>query len=219
MLDVHALSQRIHGLKDFSLHILTITIGLLIALSLESFVEGIHHRDTLNAAKDSMHGEIVHNAQQLTGIRTQIAAEEKTLDDDLVVLLKFRDKTADADGHEKLDFTFESTQLDDAAWKTAQTAGAFTYMPYVQAQEFSGIYGVQDDFRKAQQQVNESVLDAAAVVANLPDGAKPTDAETLTTIDRVRIARMHLIFLQALSETMERSYQGYLAGLKANPAH
>ena len=44
MLDVHPPHEKVHGFKDFLLHILTITIGLLIALSLEGCVEWRHHR-------------------------------------------------------------------------------------------------------------------------------------------------------------------------------
>jgi hypothetical protein len=39
MLDVHSPHEPIIGWKDFLLHLFTITIGLLIALSLEGTVE------------------------------------------------------------------------------------------------------------------------------------------------------------------------------------
>ena len=39
MLDVHPPHEKMHGFKDFLLHLLTITIGLLIALGLEGCVE------------------------------------------------------------------------------------------------------------------------------------------------------------------------------------
>jgi len=34
MLDVHPPEEKIHGFKDFLLHLFTITVGLLIALAL-----------------------------------------------------------------------------------------------------------------------------------------------------------------------------------------
>lgn len=40
MLDVHPPHHAIRGWKDFLLHLLTITIGLLLALSLEGWLEG-----------------------------------------------------------------------------------------------------------------------------------------------------------------------------------
>jgi len=44
MLEVHAPHETIHSWKDFFIHIATITIGLLIAISLEQAVEYVHHR-------------------------------------------------------------------------------------------------------------------------------------------------------------------------------
>ena len=63
MLDVHPPHEKVHGFKDFLLHILTITIGLLIALSLEGCVEWRHHRHLVAEARESLHEEIKANAQ------------------------------------------------------------------------------------------------------------------------------------------------------------
>jgi hypothetical protein len=43
-MDVHPPHLPIHTWKDFLLHLLTITIGLFIALTLEASIESIHHR-------------------------------------------------------------------------------------------------------------------------------------------------------------------------------
>ena len=63
MLDVHAPHDRMEGWRDFLLHLLTITIGLLIALSLEGLVDWRHHRHLVHEAETNLHGEIVRNAQ------------------------------------------------------------------------------------------------------------------------------------------------------------
>ncbi len=42
MLDVH-LPHKLHGFWEFLLHLFTITVGLLIAVQIESFVEWRHH--------------------------------------------------------------------------------------------------------------------------------------------------------------------------------
>jgi hypothetical protein len=44
MLDVHPPERGIHGIRDFFIHLMTITVGLLIALGLENAVEAVHHR-------------------------------------------------------------------------------------------------------------------------------------------------------------------------------
>jgi hypothetical protein len=42
MLDVHPPHTAVHGWKDFWIHLATISIGLLIAVSLEQSVEWLH---------------------------------------------------------------------------------------------------------------------------------------------------------------------------------
>ena len=50
-----------HGWRDFLLHLFTITVGLLIALSLEGLVEWQHHRHLVHDAEKSPHAEISSN--------------------------------------------------------------------------------------------------------------------------------------------------------------
>ena len=54
MLEVHPAPHAAHGWRDFFVHIATIVIGLLVALGLERFAEGIHHRREVREARDSM---------------------------------------------------------------------------------------------------------------------------------------------------------------------
>ena len=61
MIDVHAPHNRMEGFKDFFLHLITITIGLLIALSLEGCVEWHHHR-TLVREADAFKATTLENA-------------------------------------------------------------------------------------------------------------------------------------------------------------
>src|ERR1700761_5675744 len=86
MLDIHPPHSRIQGFKDFSLHLLTITIGLLIALSLESCVEWQHRRHLVREAEDGLNGEVKENVNELAELRKQIKDEQKELDADLKVL-------------------------------------------------------------------------------------------------------------------------------------
>ena len=67
MIDVHPPHEPMHGWRDFFLHLTTITIGLLIALSLEAAVEWQHHRHLAHEAEASLHSEIEHNANSIVG--------------------------------------------------------------------------------------------------------------------------------------------------------
>jgi hypothetical protein len=63
-MDIHPPRQPIHTVKDFLLHLLTITVGLFIALSLEAAVQSLHHRHLVRDARESLHREIIANYQQ-----------------------------------------------------------------------------------------------------------------------------------------------------------
>src|SRR5271163_3820559 len=78
VIDVHPPHEPIHGWRDFLLHLLTITIGLLIALSLEGCVEWQHHRHLVHEAEASLRTEIQSNAK---GIPDALAGLRKNQDD------------------------------------------------------------------------------------------------------------------------------------------
>jgi hypothetical protein len=61
VLDVHAPHQTVHTWKDFFIHIATITIGLLIAISLEQAVEYLHHRHQAKEMADKLRAESLSN--------------------------------------------------------------------------------------------------------------------------------------------------------------
>ena len=57
MLDVHAPHETTHTWKDFFIHIATIVLGLLIALSLEQSIELVHHRAQRRELIQDLRGE------------------------------------------------------------------------------------------------------------------------------------------------------------------
>jgi hypothetical protein len=61
MLEVHAPHAATHTWKDFFIHIATITIGLLIAISLEQSVEYLHHRQQAKQMAQKLRAESLAN--------------------------------------------------------------------------------------------------------------------------------------------------------------
>jgi len=159
MLDVHAPHSRMEGFKDFLLHLLTITIGLLIALGLEGCVEWRQHRKEVREAEDGMRGEISQNLSTVESLRKQIADQQKTLDTDLQVLAEMRAHPNST--NRQLSFGFGLEGFNDIAWKTAQSTGAMGYMPYQSARTYSDIYNTQAEVYAAEKEVVGDVLRAA----------------------------------------------------------
>ncbi len=209
MIDVHAPHERISGFKDFLLHLLTITIGLLIALSLEGAVEWQHNRHLVRDAEAGLRGEIRSNAEGIGALRKQVKDENRQLDDDLIAVRKMQ---AHPQTHEHMGFTFRMSSFDQMAWKTAQTTGAFGYMPYEDASAFADIYNVQDEVYKVQQEAVDDVLKAASLIVAQPEGSTPTQAQLDQVTDRIGLIKMRLVLLGNLIDELDRVYRKYQTG-------
>jgi hypothetical protein len=86
--DVQPPHQPIRSLKDFFVHLLTITVGLFIALTLEAAVESLHHRHLVRVARENLRIEITNNqrlyadnSQSLKSNRDQLARDIDQLQD------------------------------------------------------------------------------------------------------------------------------------------
>ena len=85
MLDVHPPHSAAHTWKDFLIHIATICVGLLIAISLEQTVEAIHHHHQREDLERQMH---VESQSNLKLVQSQLAFE--------LELSRYMDACADA---------------------------------------------------------------------------------------------------------------------------
>ena len=160
MVAAHVVLKKIGGAKFLLLELFVTTLGLLVALSLNNFVESRHHRDMVRQADAAMRGEIQSNTKVVESIKQQIIMANTGLDKDLAELADLR---AHPDRpHVILHLNFIVISFDDTAWKTSQTAGAFVYMPYESASEFSSIYSTQQQVYEVQQQTIADMLIAAS---------------------------------------------------------
>ncbi len=207
MLEVHAPHERIGGLRDFFIHLFTITVGLLIALSLEGCVEWQHHRHLVREAESGLRNEIEQNSKLTASIRQQIQDEQKLLDQDLLVLSHMRIRPGPT--HETLGFSFTMRSFDEVTWKTAQATGAFAYMPYNDARQYSDIYGTQETLFTVQQQVVDDVMRAASVVVTQPQEMQLPPATIAEVTDRIGMVKMRLNLLDSLVNELDKTYQKY----------
>jgi hypothetical protein len=204
MLDVHAPHSRIEGFKDFCLHLLTITIGLLIALGLEGCVEWQYHRHLVNEANTGLRSEIAQNIKTLDSMRQPIKDQEKQLEDDLATLTALQ-AHPDAQG-QSLGFGFVMHSFDDTAWRTAQTTGAFAYMPYADASTYADIYSAQEQFVQTEKEIVDEVLIATAIPTSQPQNWRPTQAQIDELRHRAGILRIRLSYLNQMLDVLEQAY-------------
>ena len=208
MLDVHPPHGAVHGIRDFLLHLFTITVGLLIALGLEGCVERQHHRHLVHEAEAGMRREIAENAQQIASLRKQVVDQEKQLDGDIAVLK--RAKAQPGGKHEDVAFTFRMQGFDDLTWKTAQSTGALALMPYDDATRYSEIYNQQDELFREQREIVVDVMRAASIIVTQSNDEQPTPAQVDTTVERIGMIKLRLLLLNSYIDNLDHSYRKFL---------
>jgi hypothetical protein len=137
-LDVHPPHQAIHTWQDFFIHLITITIGLFIALGLEDTVEWFHHRHLVHVARVSIRREIEDNRKQAAADLSSVQQDEIRIGNDIQHLVALRAGTKLE--HSSLQYYIDWSGLSDSAWSTAQSTGAVNFMDYDTAQSLTGVY-------------------------------------------------------------------------------
>jgi hypothetical protein len=137
-MEIHAPHEPIHSKRDFFIHLFTITVGLLIALSLEGLVEYAHNRHLVHEARENIRRELQlnHEAAQsdLAGIQKKIDRQKLNIDSIHGLM------TNGKNFHGSVQNTWDFNSLNDSAWKTARETGALGYMPYDEVQRYADLY-------------------------------------------------------------------------------
>jgi hypothetical protein len=211
VIDVHPPHEPIHGWRDFFIHLTTITIGLLIALSLEGCVEWQHHRHLVHEAEASLHAEIQSNESGLAGVIADVHNQQSILKQDVVVLDQMI-KDPMAKTHQHMSVNFHLVGFDDVSWKTAQTTGALSYMPYDRAQEYGAIYGLQDDFDVAQKQaVRDAIVSIGPFVNADPTDPVAAAKQNQSIKEHLEVLQGQLILVESLVTGLDSEYKKFLA--------
>src|ERR1700731_2894814 len=121
MLDVHAPPESIHTWKGFFIHIATIVIGLLIAISLEQSVEYVHHRHQLQEARRELSKEVDDNQRIVEFNIESTRKASLELESDIAILRA--QQPSHSPVSKKLDYTWEPWDTRDGSWQAAKQSG------------------------------------------------------------------------------------------------
>jgi hypothetical protein len=207
--EIHPPHAAAHSIKDFLLQLVTITAGVLIALSIEGLLEWNHHRLLVREAKETIAREIVDNKNALARHfkdwdRSSDGIEKSlTLANDLLATKK-------SDINE-FELQFHMSSLSDAGWRTAERTGALTYMDYADVQAYARLYGYQDLYVSQQRRVMERTVSALSQVAGSadPHTAPPGDLERFRL--ELLALRGEMLADKQLGESLLKAYDEALA--------
>src|SRR3569832_1035601 len=138
-MEIHAPDKPILTLKETIVHLAIVTVGILIALSLEGLVEWQHHRSLIREARANIAAEIQDNRKELQKtmdrfdwMNKHLADGAETVDamtaswDPAVAAALFNATGAPTNVMSR----WYVADLRDASHSTAQSTGALGYMDY-----------------------------------------------------------------------------------------
>jgi hypothetical protein len=161
-----------HSAREFLVEIGTITIGILIALSLESAVEAYHNHQLVERARIDLRAELETNRKTLA---TTIAEEEKATPPLASLLQYARDRLQGRQVRLSPDLQLNMTfiPMNTAAWESAVSTQALVHMPYDQAHALGVVYAGTRAFDDYQADATRHWMELAV----LPDdpGTLPRD--------------------------------------------
>ena len=214
-MDVHAPHERIHGWKDFAVHLLTITVGLLIAVGIEGLVELHREHKLVREARETLRAEIKTDTNTMKDALDSIGKERRTMANDIAMMKRIQanpnDKSAQAGA---FDVTFQLKGFSDTAWKTAQATNALSYMPYDEAEKYSNVYGLQAAYEARQDVL---LTDEAKVLGLLTSfGQKDiTEAQAGQLLQVLGEWQSHLVFLELAAKIGYGADAAFLEGRSA----
>jgi hypothetical protein len=140
-LDVHPPHQSIHTWRDFFIHLVTITVGLLIALALEATAEWLHHRHLVHVAHTNIRLEIEENRKSLADDLTSVRQDQTRIEGDIKQLVALRGGAKLE--HSSLQYHIDWSSFSNSAWRTAQSSGALNFIDYRTAESLTNVYAQQ----------------------------------------------------------------------------
>jgi hypothetical protein len=202
------------SLKEFLVHLLAITIGLLIAVGIEGCVEVYREHSLVKEARRTLHDEIQYNSDKMAGALPEMEKEEQSVDDSIKFLKRIVENPKDKSAQDgSIGANFSLVGLHDTAWKTAQATNALAYMPYAEAQRYSDIYGSQQDFTAQENKLVEDEAQLLGVFAKTDFGhGDITPEQASLVLERYGVWRGHLIYMDLMAKVTAASDKAFLEG-------
>lgn len=198
--------RPVTSLKEFLRELLTITAGILIALSLEGLLQWNHHRELVQEARTTVARELRENQRELAKEEQALGGMQQDIRNivNLVHQLELHSRMPVGSIH----YGFTLTELHSTGWDTARTTGAVSYMPYQEVERYTQVYDLQHEFEELQQRAFASSLDTQALSTLLDRKAGTISQAELSDAERrLGILLANVIAMQQIAKPLEDRYK------------
>jgi hypothetical protein len=174
-LEIHPPHAPIHTFKDFVIQLVTITAGVLIALSFEGVREWNHYRTLVAEARENIAREIADNRREVQIVLNGMDQRRKNLK----VALQMANEvlTTKKTSVNQISLGFELADMTSSSWLTAERTGALAHMDYAEVQKYSRLYSLQDLYVDRQRRGVEQLAAVMGILTGDPTRAPIKDLE------------------------------------------
>jgi hypothetical protein len=221
-MEIHAPEKPILTIKEAVVHLSIVTVGILIALSLEGIVEWRHHRSLIREARENIAAEIQDNRKELQKTMDRFDFMYKHMADAAekvdVMTTAWDPATAaslfDARGGPgNITYRYYVADLRDASHATAQSTGALGYMDYSEVKNYADVYGFQNDYLRGQTSAANAAIESASLGLVLLKKPAPQDVDAVRR--QLRIAMGNLMMERTLGFQLMKAYNRALGDTPA----
>jgi hypothetical protein len=203
-LEVHV-PKAAQSLREFAIELMTIVVGILIAIGLDLAVEAIHWHHKVKIARESLRQEL-QEADEFYAFR--IAVHE-CVARRLSLLNEIAESAA---GHKDIEPVGDLTLhighlLTDDAWQSERAAQSLVHFPAAERERYSSTYGQQSDIRSwVNQEI--AVWSAIRILEGNPNRLSPSDFTVIRQNIQIARALNHLIAINAGDQLSRASALG-----------
>ncbi|MDQ2777441.1 MAG: hypothetical protein M3Y57_21370 [Acidobacteriota bacterium] len=207
-MDIHPPDEPIHSWRDVALHLGIVTVGILIALGLESLVEWRHHGALANEARQNIVSELRDNRAEVSWFLKEVPGSRKQIQNALGFT---QDLAAHRKLHGTLNLVVNRSDVSDTSWTTAQAIGALTYMRYGEVKKYGAVYELQNELAREQTKSFTDLSSALASLDETMDAATPNDADLRLQRDRLNSLSSELLIEEQVAVALLKRYDGVLS--------
>ena len=208
-MDIHPPEHPIRSVRDFLVHIFTITCGIVIALALESWMSLRADREIAGAARQEFRSELSRNLDKLTHQTTTMPKEFAKLQ----AMIAYADaKLHDHKVPPPASLNERSfADLTNAAWESALATQAIGKLSFAEADSLAAAYTSQAVMRELTLRAEAQWIDMAAYSG---DFDLLSDEQAHAALSALRVSAAYAGTLLRLQDAVMAKERAALQALK-----
>jgi hypothetical protein len=206
-MDIEGPDSPIRSIRDFAIHIATVTIGILIALGLEALVEAHRNQELVEHTRADFRAEFTTNRAAVLADLKRMEAVKTELQG-LIAYAQAR-IAGRAATLPVLQSTRSFAFVTTTAWETAVATQALIHMPFKEAGQISAAQSKQAALNALQSRAEDEWFDLAAY----GDPRAIPKEEYHPALEKVTIAYAYLVSVRATERELVGVYDEALKGI------